>query len=125
MSVDTSLTGPAGDTAALSDAAGPSEADLLDALLCLGDREELRRFLVDLLTPRELRDLSDRWAVAQRLHRGQHSYRAISSDLGVSTTTVGRVARFLNDEPHQGYRIALDRLAPAPADQTPTEAKSE
>ena len=29
---------------------------------------------------------------------------------GVSTTTIVRVARFLKQERHQGYRAALDRL---------------
>ncbi len=68
------------------------------------------RFLVDLCTPAELRALSERWAVAKLLDEGELSYRDIREKTGVSTTTIGRVARFLKDEPHQGYRIILDRL---------------
>ena len=71
--------------------------------------EETERFLVDLCTPAELRALSERWHVAKLLDNGGMSYRDINANTGVSTTTIGRVARFLNEEPHQGYRTILDR----------------
>ncbi len=73
------------------------------------DAAEMERFLVDLCTPAELRALSERWYVAKLLDKGELSYREINAKTGVSTTTLGRVARFLNDEPHQGYRTLLDR----------------
>jgi uncharacterized protein YerC len=37
-------------------------------------------------------------------------YREIHNATGVSTTTVVRVARFLRQEPHRGYRQAIDAL---------------
>lgn len=83
---------------------------LIEALTALETGEETRRFLVDLCTPAELRALAERWQVAQLLDGTDLSYRDISAQTGVSTTTIGRVARFLKDEPHQGYRIVLDRL---------------
>jgi len=83
---------------------------LYQALTELKTAEEMRRFLVDLCTPGELRALSERWQVAQILDATEMSYRDISAKTGVSTTTIGRVARFLKDEPHQGYRIVLDRI---------------
>lgn len=73
--------------------------------------ENMERFLVDLCTPAELRALSERWQVAILLDRGDLSYREIHAKTGVSTTTIGRVARFLNEEPHQGYRLVLDQTA--------------
>lgn len=82
---------------------------LSEALTSIIDSEEMERFLVDLCTPAELRALSERWHVAQILDNGASSYRDISAQTGVSTTTIGRVARFLKDEPHQGYRAVLDR----------------
>ena len=69
----------------------------------------MKRFLIDLCTPAELRALRERWLVAQILNEGELSYRDISAQTGVSTTTIGRVARCLKDEPHQGYRIVLDK----------------
>jgi len=65
---------------------------------------------VDLCTPAELRALAERWHVAKLLDAGEQSYRDINALTGISTTTIGRVARFLKDEPHQGYRAVLDRL---------------
>jgi TrpR-related protein YerC/YecD len=85
-------------------------SSLLAAFSTFQNTEELERFLVDLCTPAELRALKARWQVAQLLDAGEMSYRDISEKTGASTTTVGRVARFLNEEPHQGYRLALDRL---------------
>lgn len=79
------------------------------ALASITSGDEMKRFLVDLCTPAELRALSERWHVAQILDAGESSYRDISAQTGVSTTTIGRVARFLKDEPHKGYRAVLDR----------------
>ena len=79
------------------------------ALTQLGTPEDMERFLIDLCTPAELRALSERWHVAQLLDTTEASYREINALTGVSTTTIGRVARFLKDEPHQGYRIVLDQ----------------
>lgn len=84
--------------------------DLAKALTLINTAEEMERFLVDLCTPAELRALAERWHVAQMLDAGEQSYRDINALTGVSTTTIGRVARFLKDEPHQGYRRVLDRM---------------
>ena len=83
---------------------------LYDALLCLKTPEELDAFLADLCTPSELRAFAERWAVARLLDQHQHSYREIAVEAGASPTTVVRVARFLREMPHQGYRLVLDRL---------------
>lgn len=90
---------------------GPEDVSALcEALLTLRDGEEMRRFLRDLTTPGEMQALAERWRVARLLSEGRKSYREISADTGVSTTTVTRVARFLSQEDHQGYRLVLDRL---------------
>ena len=83
--------------------------DLAQVLSAIKTAEDMESFLVDLCTPAELRALSERWHVAQILDTGDMSYRNINAKTGVSTTTIGRVARFLNEEPHQGYRTVLDR----------------
>lgn len=84
---------------------------LLDALLSMRTREEMAAFLADLCTPAELRAFTERWQVARLLDAGGKSYREIGTEAGASPTTVVRVARYLKDMPHQGYRIALDRIA--------------
>ncbi len=83
---------------------------LAHALMSIKNMAEMDSFLVDLCTPSELRALAERWHVAQILDKGELSYREINTETGVSTTTIGRVARFLNEEPHQGYRTLLNKL---------------
>lgn len=83
---------------------------LARALLSLRDADECRKFLTDLCTRKELRELAERLVIARLLDAGGMSYRDISAATGASTTTVGRVARFLQQEPHQGYRLILDRV---------------
>jgi len=84
-----------------------AEQSLFRALLTLRDVGEVRAFLVDLCTPAELQALKDRWLVAELLERGL-SYRQIHDRTGVSVTTIGRVARYLNDGAG-GYSRALQR----------------
>lgn len=82
---------------------------LARALTSVDTAQLMEKFLTDLCTPAELRAMSERWHVAQLLDKGELSYRDINAKTGVSTTTIARVARFLKDEPHQGYRTVLDR----------------
>ena len=89
--------------------AARSRLDLYDALLCLKSREEVDAFLADLCTPAEVRAFAERWQVARLLAAGGKSYREIAAEAQASPTTVVRVARFLKEMPHQGYRLVLDR----------------
>ncbi|MEM9600305.1 MAG: YerC/YecD family TrpR-related protein [Pseudomonadota bacterium] len=84
--------------------------ELCDALVRVDDAAQMRAVLIDLCTPAELRALVERWRVAQMLAEGEKSYRDIRAETGVSTTTIGRVARFLKDEPHGGYRLLLETM---------------
>lgn len=85
-------------------------ADLCAALLTPRNAVEMERLLLDLCTPAEIHSLAERWHVARLLDGTDLSYREIHDATGVSTTTVVRVARFLREERHQGYRRALDTL---------------
>ena len=89
--------------------------DLCDALLAPEGREAMRRLLLDLCTPAEVRTLAERWHVARLLDETELSYREIHDATGVSTTTIVRVGRFLKQEPHQGYRRAIDAVRGANA----------
>jgi TrpR-related protein YerC/YecD len=94
---------PSRDLCALTD-------ELCDALLTPNNRDEMRLLLLDLCTPAEIRTLAERWHVARLLDGTDLSYRDIHDATGVSTTTIVRVGRFLKQEPHQGYRRAIDRI---------------
>jgi TrpR-related protein YerC/YecD len=85
--------------------------NLNEALLMLKNKNEVDGFLKDLCTPAELKALEERWSVAQLLYENNLSYREIASKLKTSTTTVTRVARFLSNEPYQGYKKLLERIS--------------
>jgi TrpR-related protein YerC/YecD len=84
------------------------ELDLFRAVLELRTEEECSAFFQDLCTAAEVEEFADRWRVAQMLVKDM-SYRQIADEANVSTTTVGRVARFLHNG-HDGYKIILERL---------------
>jgi TrpR-related protein YerC/YecD len=84
-----------------------AEDCLYRAIASLESGEECRNFLLDLCTPAERQALVDRWQVATLL-QDDMPYRKIHELTGVSVTTIGRVARFLNDG-FGGYQTALAR----------------
>lgn len=83
---------------------------LCEAFLSLKDTNEMKAFLKDLCTRQELQSLAERWNVCCLLAIQMYSYRDIHDMTGVSLATIGRVARFLNDEPHRGYQCALGQI---------------
>ena len=58
-------------------------------------------------TPSELEEFTSRWLIA-RLLDTKKSYREIASQTGASTTTIGRVARFIKYG-NNGYKTILER----------------
>ena len=82
--------------------------DLYSAILQLQTVEEVESFFFDLCTPAELEGIVDRWRVAQMLVR-KMPYRQIAAKTNVSTATIVRVARFLNNG-NDGYRTIMRRL---------------
>lgn len=83
---------------------------LEDAILKLETKEEVQRFFTDLFTPSELKAARERWKVCQLLDRKELSYREIQKITKASLTTIGRVARFLNEEKYHGYKILLKKI---------------
>lgn len=79
--------------------------DLLEVLVALDDKDAAFALLEDLFTIREIRESSQRLAVARMLHNGK-SYAAIEAATGASATTIARVSKCLSYGAG-GYRIAL------------------
>jgi TrpR-related protein YerC/YecD len=86
----------------------PETDALVDVILRLDDRDDAERFLRDLCTLGELRDMGQRWAVVRLLHDGLH-YAEISKQTGASTATITRIASWLNHG-EGGYRQMLEKL---------------
>ncbi len=83
----------------------PATDRLFEALLSLSTIEECYALFEDLCTIREVRDLSQRFEVAEMLAKGR-SYQEISQKTGASTATICRVNKCLLYG-RGGYRAAL------------------
>ena len=68
---------------------------LFEAIVGIDTVEECEAFLEDLCTIKELQDLTQRYAVAKMLDRGE-KYQSIEEATGASTATISRVNRSLN-----------------------------
>lgn len=83
--------------------------DLLDALVAIDDKDVMFALFQDMFTIREIRESSQRLAVARMLDKG-NSYAKIADATGASATTIARVSKCLGYGAG-GYRAALDLLA--------------
>ncbi|MCX7720930.1 MAG: YerC/YecD family TrpR-related protein [Dictyoglomus thermophilum] len=81
---------------------------LVKAVLTLENEEEVLRFLEDICTITEIKELAQRLKVAKMLYEGK-SYEEIEKETGASSATISRVKKFLLYGA-EGYKIALDRL---------------
>jgi len=81
---------------------------LAEAFLLLKNVEEVKMFLRDLCTLKEIKSMSERLETMKMINDGI-SYREIAKKTGVSTTTITRVAYWLNHGTG-GYKIILKRM---------------
>ena len=81
---------------------------LVTAFLSLKNEDETRRFLRDLLTENEVEEFAKRFQVAEMLS-AKIPYSIIEKITGLSSTTIARVAKWLNGK-EGGYKTVIDRL---------------
>lgn len=84
--------------------------ELFSGILKLKSLNEAIRFFRDLLTIKEINDFSTRFQIAKLLSQKKFSYEQIAKKCQVSTTTVTRVAHWLQHG-MGGYKIILSRLS--------------
>lgn len=77
-----------------SDIRSPEVDDLLHVLAEMSDEDDIFALLEDMFTIREIRETSQRLAVARMLADGK-SYAAIEKATGASATTIARVSKCL------------------------------
>lgn len=68
----------------------------------------LNKFLLDILTPNEYKELAMRWQIIKKLNQGA-SQRSIAADLGVGIATVSRGSRQLG-QGSGGFKSALSKI---------------
>ena len=80
---------------------------LVNAILSLESEQECEAFLEDLMTRKEMADMSQRIMVAERLSK-RVVYTKIAEETGASSATISRVNRALQYG-SGGYNIVLSR----------------
>ena len=85
-----------------------NENELFEAIVSIDNIEECKNFFYDLCTPSEINEFSTRWLIVRLLTK-KIPYRQIAAETGVSTTTVGRVARYMKYG-HNGYNSVLKKF---------------
>lgn len=78
---------------------------LYSAVMTLQSEEECHHLFEDLCTPKEIKSLAQRFAVAKMLSEGR-IYNDIVEETGASTATISRVNRTMS----KGTKIVLERL---------------
>ena len=92
----------------MGDIRTPEVENLLRVLAALDDEDIVFALLEDLFTIREIKETSQRLAVARLLDAGK-SYAAIEEATGASATTIARVSKCLSYG-SGGYAAALNVL---------------
>lgn len=78
---------------------------LYSAVMTLKSEEECQHLFQDLCTPKEIKSLAQRFAVAKMLSEGR-IYNDIVEETGASTATISRVNRTMS----KGSKTVLERL---------------
>ena len=81
---------------------------LLQAVIAVKTEDEASRFLSDLMTPVEINEFAKRLKAAEML-LAKIPYSTIEKEAGLSSTTVARVAKWLNGK-EGGYKSVISKL---------------
>lgn len=82
--------------------------ELMEAIVLLQTPNETGKFFRDLLTENELIEFGNRWKAARMLWK-KESYLDIAKETGLSSTTIARVSKWLNNGKN-GYKLVLNRI---------------
>ncbi len=73
-----------------------------------GDKNLMKEFLMDVLTPAEFEALALRWQIVKKLNNGE-THRSVAGDLGLGISTVTRGSRELRNK-NGGFNLMLKKL---------------
>ncbi len=82
--------------------------NLIEALLSISSREQMKRFLRDLMTEGEIIEFAKRFQTASMLS-AKIPYSIIENETGFSSTTVARVSKWLS-RGTGGYKEIISKL---------------
>lgn len=96
---------------------------LLLAIVMVENKAQAKAVLRDLLTEKEIQEFANRLEVA-RLLKNNTSYDDIQAQVPVSTTTIARISKWLN-QGAGGYQLVLRALETTYADHLHTRPNNE
>lgn len=85
----------------------PKSNELFKTLVKLKTVKTVQNFIRDLLTVREIKELSNRWRGAKMLEEGR-TFFEIEKETGLSPNTIARINKFRKDG-YGGYESMLKR----------------
>jgi TrpR-related protein YerC/YecD len=88
--------------------ARPDVQRLCEAFSVCKDKKELYAFMRDLMTETEIDEFAHRLTAAVMLYDGK-SYDAVAAETAMSTTTIARVSKWLQ-QGTDGYKTVLARI---------------
>lgn len=88
-------------------------AEVLAAITC---QEEMKRFLKELLTPGEVRDITLRWRLLEQLAAGE-TQRKIAEELRISLCKITRGSRILKQKGAVTARVLRSHPSPLPEEK--------
>ena len=71
-----------------------SRDELIEIFTEISDFEEMKSFIEEILTPKEIEDLALRWRLLEELNKG-HTQRAIAVKYGISLCKITRGSKIL------------------------------
>ena len=74
-----------------------------------GDKNLMREFLMDVLTPAEFEALALRWQIVKKLNKGE-THRSVAGDLGLGISTVTRGSRELRNK-NGGFHLMFNKIS--------------
>ncbi len=87
--------------------------ELFEILSNIGDNATMAKFLSEILTPREIRDLRLRWRLLKMIQE-KVPQRDIATKLGISLCKITRGSRLLKDKQTITYGLLNDGNASKP-----------
>jgi len=100
-----------------------SQDDLIDIFARISDFEEMKSFIEEILTPKEIQDLALRWKLLQELGKGK-TQRSIASQYGISLCKITRGSKILKKENSVTKKwLRKEYTAPEPGVTAPPDEK--
>ena len=81
-----------------------SKSELVDALCQIRQRDDMTRFLQELLTEKEMEDVIVRWRLMKDLYKGE-TQRFIAKKHGISLCKITRGSKILKEEDSMSLKL--------------------